>query len=132
MEQLNQSFTYLVVLAGMRHLLNRDPNLKFAFNPATSKGFDLIGFDENQTPKLVGEAFAAVNVTNNQKLKKDIESIQSKLADGAWKALPIQAYIFYYVSKKTPDETDQNLTKDIPKNLFIIPIDSAKLWLPKN
>ncbi|WP_137917108.1 hypothetical protein [Hydrogenophaga sp. 2FB] len=70
-EQLNQSFTYLASARAAKWLLQHHPELgPFSVNLGTMKGRDI--YSKADPTKLHGEVFAAANVTNNQKLKRDI------------------------------------------------------------
>ncbi len=78
-EQVNQTFTYLVTLEAARWILARHPDLGgVRLNLGTTAGFDL----ESRTPGLLAaEAFAATHPGSNDKLRKDIRRLKEK-ADG--------------------------------------------------
>lgn len=78
-EQVNQTFTYLVTLEAARWLFEHHPELDgLRVNLGTSGGFDL----ESQKPGfLAAEAFAATHPGSNDKLRKDVRRLQEK-ADG--------------------------------------------------
>ena len=73
-EQLNQTFTYLVSLAGARWLLAKHPDAgPICLNLGTSAGYDL----ESMPPgRIAAEAFAATSPNSNQKLKKDLDRLK--------------------------------------------------------
>jgi hypothetical protein len=78
-EQVNQTFTYLVTLEAARWLLEQHPELGgLRINLGASAGFDL----ESRDPGfLAAEAFAATHPGSNDKLRKDVRRLQEK-ADG--------------------------------------------------
>jgi hypothetical protein len=73
-EQLNQTFTYLVSLAGARWLLAKHPDAgPICLNLGTSAGSDL----ESMPPgKIAAEAFAATSPQSNRKLSKDLDRLK--------------------------------------------------------
>lgn len=78
-EQVNQTFTYLVTLEAARWLLTQHPSSKgLRINLGTNAGLDL----ESLEPGLVAaEAFAATHVRSNDKLRKDIGRLVEKAPD---------------------------------------------------
>lgn len=71
-EQVNQTFTYLTSLRALRVLLEHFPDTAFRLHLGTEPGPDI----ESVIPGLVAaEVFAAVSVTNNNKLSRDIERV---------------------------------------------------------
>jgi hypothetical protein len=72
-EQLNQTFTYLASAKALRLLLQLHPELApFKVNLGTSAGSDIeSGLNEG----LAAEVFAAVKISNNRKLAKDIAKV---------------------------------------------------------
>lgn len=69
-EQLNQSFTYIASAKATKILLVRHPELApFTLNLGTAGGSDI---ESKVGVGLAAEVFAAVNTSNNRKLKKDI------------------------------------------------------------
>ena len=76
-EQLNQSFTYLVSLMGVAFLLERHPRAApFTVNFGTSPGMDIVSNDGS----VAAEAFAATRPDSNNKLKKDLLKVSSSKA----------------------------------------------------
>ena len=84
-EQLNQTFSNLVVLEGARQLLELYPGIELTLNMGTTSGFDIEATNED----VVAECFAVTTATSNQKLIKDCEKLLNK-AQGKKK------YIFFY------------------------------------
>lgn len=71
-EQINQSFTYLVSFYALELLFTEYPDLApFRLNLGTAPGSDI----ESECGELAAEVFAAVAPTSNQKLKKDIDKV---------------------------------------------------------
>lgn len=71
-EQINQAFTYLASFQASELLLREHPECApLRLNLGTAPGSDI----ESTDGVLAAEVFAAVNPTNNQKLKKDIEKV---------------------------------------------------------
>ena len=78
-EQVNQTFTYLVTLEAARWLLSQHPSSKgLRINLGTNAGLDL----ESLEPSMIAaEAFAATHVRSNDKLRKDIARLVEKAPD---------------------------------------------------
>jgi hypothetical protein len=72
-EQLNQTWTTLVTLRALPFLFERHPEAGgFTLNIGTEGGTDIV----SAVPEVVAaEVFAAVNPTNNKKVKKDQEKV---------------------------------------------------------
>ena len=69
-EQINQTFTYLVTFQGIKYLLSHHPESgPYKANPGARKNPDII----SQDGMVMAEAFAAVHPTNNRKLLNDLE-----------------------------------------------------------
>ena len=84
-EQVNQTFTYLVTAAAAKALLLAHPeSAPFEANLGTASGTDI---ESVAHPKVAAEVFAAVSPANNQKLKQDIAKVQAVKAD--------HRYVFY-------------------------------------
>lgn len=77
-EQINQTFTYLVALAGVRVLLDRHPEANgFLIAPGAHASLPLDIMSKE--PELVGaECFAAVEPTNNNKLNRDMAKLRER------------------------------------------------------
>lgn len=72
-EQLNQTFTYIASARAVKVLLELHPKFApFTLNLGTVGGSDI---ESNRLGILACEVFAAVNTSNNQKLKKDLAKV---------------------------------------------------------
>jgi hypothetical protein len=88
-EQLNQSFTYLATIEGVRWLINRHPkHAPYALNLGTSSGSDIVSADGH----VVAETFAATHPGSNDKLRKDIAKVRGVAAE--------YRYVFYLSSAR--------------------------------
>lgn len=85
-EQVNQTFTYLVSFAAVRLLFEWHPEQEgFRLNLGTRGGSDVESFD----PRVIAaETFAAVTPGNNDKLRKDIKKVAETASS--------QQYVFFY------------------------------------
>jgi hypothetical protein len=87
-EQLNQTFTYLVTLQGAAHLMRRHPEAApFTLNLGTSSGPDICSADGT----IAAEAFAATSPKSNDKLNKDI--LRLRKTNARFK------FVFFYCPK---------------------------------
>jgi len=80
-EQVNQTFTYLVSLDAAKWVLQTHPELLPAginVNLGTAAGFDL---ESVEAGVMAAEVFAATNPRSNDKLRKDIVRLAEKAAD---------------------------------------------------
>ena len=77
-EQINQTFTYVVAIAAAKELLIRHPEAGgFQLAPGAHMGLPLDIM--SKLPGLVGaETFAAVDPRNNRKLAGDIEKLRQR------------------------------------------------------
>jgi hypothetical protein len=97
-EQINQSFTYLVSIRAAEYLLERYPeNAPFTLNLGAIAGPDIISADGS----IAAETFAATSPESNKKVRKDIEKVT---ATGAAKK-----YVFFYAEECRRDYS----TKDV-------------------
>ena len=105
-EQINQTFSNLVVLEGASRLLQLYPNttLKLNFGPAS--GFDI----ESADGEVVAECFAVTTATSNRKIEKDCSKLMSKAHDE-------QKYIYFY-SRSDSDEKLQRIMDKYPEITF--------------
>ncbi len=87
-EQVNQTFTYLVCLRAVEQLLILHPATSFVVNFGTQSGFDICSMDGD----IICECFAATSPKSNQKLEKDAHRVDSK--DAKYK------YVIFYSSDK--------------------------------
>jgi hypothetical protein len=77
-EQINQTWTYVVALAAARHLLELHPEAGgYLLAPGAHAAIDLDIMSE--VPGLVGaETFAAVDPKNNKKLETDLRKLAAR------------------------------------------------------
>ena len=74
-EQLNQTFTYLASFRAVEYLYKVHPEISsYRLNLGTAKGYDI----ESANKQIICEVFAAVNPTNNDKLRKDALRLTGK------------------------------------------------------
>lgn len=74
-EQLNQTFTYLVAFKAAEFLFARHLEVSaLDLNLGNASGWDI---ESVENELLVAEVFAAVKPANNQKLRKDIDKVRS-------------------------------------------------------
>jgi hypothetical protein len=72
-EQLNQTWTYLVTLRALPFLFARHPDVGgFYLNLGTASGTDIQSIAPN---RVAAEVFAAVRPSNNRKLKTDVKKL---------------------------------------------------------
>lgn len=77
-EQVNQTFTYLVTFRGVRKLYELHPDVQtYRLNLGTKEGSDI---EDESRQVVAAEVFAAVDPGNNQKLKKDILKVTKTAA----------------------------------------------------
>lgn len=93
-EQLNQVYTYLVSLYGVKFLIKRYPEYApFKLNLGTTGGYDIESIDGN----IICECFSTTSLRSNDKVNKDAKRLMSnKKAE--------KRFIFYH----TPG--NQNVT----------------------
>jgi len=77
-EQINQTWTYVVALAAARHLLELHPEAgRYVLAPGAHAAIELDIMSE--APGLVGaETFAAVDPKNNKKLETDLRKLAAR------------------------------------------------------
>lgn len=114
-EQLNQSYTYLVSLAGVEFLIKNNPNEIFTLNLGTTSGFDIV----SQNSNIIAETFAATTIKSNDKLKKDIQRLQKEPDN-------IEKYIFYYT---LDDEKETEKAKNRYENITIISFSKDEIYI---
>ena len=112
-EQINQTFTYLVSYAAAAQLLKRHPDsAPICLNLGTSSGSDL----ESLSTSIAAEVFAEVSRSNNRKLVKDVAKVS---ASGlAYK------YVFFYCPA---EECRSFRLKQFP-DVEIVPLSEAEVW----
>lgn len=102
-EQLNQTFTYLVSVRAVELLFHEHPEAApFRVNLGTVSGSDVESVDGS----VAAEVFAAVAPSNNQKLAKDIAKVRATPA--------AHKYVFFYC----PGEFERQVRDDV----VIVPV----------
>ncbi len=110
-EQVNQTFTYLVCIAAVEYLMIKYPTQRFNVNFGTEAGHDV----ESENGNIICECFAATNPKSNQKLKLDVQKVsESELA--------LKKYIIFFAENKELTYVD-NLRKK-HQDIEIISIDT--------
>lgn len=101
-EMLNQSFSDLVVLYGVKYLINKYPNHIYTVRLGAQSGNDI----ESSDGTIIGECCAITQIKSNDKLKKDAKKLMQ--FDKS-----IKKYIFFYSANDT-DKGIYNFTKKYP------------------
>ncbi len=88
-EQLNQTFTYLVSIEAVKYLLKLYPeHAPYTMNLGTQSGYDII----SANGVIIAEVFSATSPTSNDKINKDCQ-----------KLIPNETarfkYVFYYCTE---------------------------------
>lgn len=94
-EQVNQTFTYLVCLDAVEYLLKEHPTKRFNVCFGTEAGYDV----ESEDREVVCECFAATAPDSNGKLEKDTIRVFNN--DDAK-----DKYVIYYVSEQKPTHVE--------------------------
>jgi hypothetical protein len=90
-EQVNQTFTYLVSFAASEDILARHPgSAPLHLNLGTSSGYDLVSPSQG----VVAEVFAAVRRNNNRKLAKDVVKVDGSEAQ--------HKYVYFHCPSEVP------------------------------
>ena len=108
-EQLNQTFSNLVVFLGVDYLIKKFGEQIYHMNIGTKSGFDIYTEDES----IVAEVFSVVDHSNNQKLSKEITRLSSLSKS--------KKYIFYY-SHNHPE-----MMEEIEKDIQIVQFGKREL-----
>jgi hypothetical protein len=96
-EQLNQSFTYLATIEGVRWLMEHHPmHVPYTLNLGTASGSDIVSADG----RVVAETFAATHPSSNGKLRNDIAKVRAVPA--------AHRYVFYFSSATTQSAAMQD------------------------
>ena len=98
-EQLNQTFSDLVALEGVRYLLRHYPGTTFKLHLGTESGFDI----ESDDGMIIAECFAVTTVKSNEKLAKDSKKLMK--CDTCSKR-----YIFLYTQFDSEDYLEKRYT----------------------
>jgi hypothetical protein len=107
-EQLNQTFTYLVSLRAVELLFQEhEEAAPFRMNLGTAAGSDIESVDGS----VAAEIFAAVAPDNNRKLMKDIAKVRGTQAT--------HKYVFFYC----PGEFERQIRDDV----IIVPVSLERV-----
>jgi hypothetical protein len=98
-EQINQTYSNLVVLAAAHDLIDRYPDKSFVLQLGASSGSDVRSTDG----EVAAECFAVTSVSSNDKMNKDCKKLMESGAQ--------HKYIFFY----TYQDSDQKLQRRYEK-----------------
>ena len=98
-EQINQMYSDLVVLAAVQDLLDRHPGKSFVLHLGTMAGYDV----ESTDGQIVAECFAVTSVTSNDKLNKDCHKLLKSKAE--------YKYVFFYTYKDSEELLEKRYKK---------------------
>lgn len=105
-EQINQTFSDIVLLQAVEELLVKFPDREFLLNHGTKDGHDIISTDN----QIIAECFATTNMVNNKKIKKDADKLMTnQIAD--------YKFVFFY-AKEANETTLLNIEEDYKKITF--------------
>ena len=104
-EQINQMYSNMVVLAAAEDLLKQHPGAGFVLQLGVSSGYDI----ESEDGIIVAECFAVTTVSSNRKLDKDCKKLLQSAA-------PIKCVYFY--SALDSEEKLQNQQRKFPDIRF--------------
>jgi len=121
-EQINQTFTYLVSLKAAEFLYKEYRAIEIIeLNLGTKGGFDLIGKDAKGRDIAAAEVFAAVKAHSNDKLRQDILKVMKSNAENR--------YVFF-TANDVPDSNPYS--KYQPKfdmsNVKVVSLNANSLW----
>ncbi len=105
-EQLNQTFSDLVVLSAVEALLSKYPDKQFEITMGAKAGFDIQSCDG----AVVAECFAVTSIGSNSKLRKDAKKLMESAPDR-------DKYIFFY-SQNDNDDKLKNAYDKFPEIVF--------------
>ena len=106
-EMVNQAFSDLVVLHGVKELICKYPGQSFTVRMGTASGYDI----ESLNGRIVGECFAITKMRSNGKLKADTEKL-------LFLDEKVHKYIFFY-SEEDTDEAITRFTSKYPEITYI-------------
>ena len=98
-EQINQMYSDLVVLAGVRKLLDRHPGKCFELHMGPASGFDIQSTDG----QVIAECFAATSVASNDKFNKDCKKLMNARAE--------YRYLFFYTHRDSEKMLGNRMAK---------------------
>lgn len=99
-EQVNQTFTYIVSLEAIEFLLVKYPNKSFRVNFGVKAGYDIESLDNS----VICECFATTTPDSNKKLESDVKRLyqSNTVAD---------KYVIYYAKHDKPKHKTNLLEK---------------------
>ncbi|WP_312648079.1 hypothetical protein [Aminipila sp.] len=109
-EQINQTFTYLVCLKAAEILLSKYPLKRFYINFGTQAGYDVISEDE----RIICECFAVTSPDSNSKLEMDTKKVSLD-------TISENKYVIYYSKNQKPIHV-ANIKQKYP-NVQILELD---------
>ena len=104
-EQINQTYSDMVVLSAAEDLLNLYPGTSLVLQLGVSSGYDI----ESEDGTIAAECFAVTTVSSNRKLDTDCKKLLQSVA-------PIKCVYFY--SALDGEEKLQNLYRKYPDIRF--------------
>lgn len=114
-EQVNQTFTYLVSLAAAEDILARHPgSAPLHLNLGSSSGYDLV----SPSQAVVAEAFAAVRRTNNRKLIKDVVRVDGSEAR--------HKYVYFHCPGEAPGVSHLERFPEV----HLVSLSAEAVWEP--
>ena len=105
-EQLNQMFSDLVVVAALEDLIMKYPDKQFEINFGAKSGLDIQSCDET----VVAECFAVTSAKSNDKLRKDSKKLSNQAKNQ-------EKYIYFY-SENDVDEKLEITYQSFPEITF--------------
>ncbi|MFL6263436.1 MAG: hypothetical protein ACJ76Y_27405 [Thermoanaerobaculia bacterium] len=112
-EQVNQTFTYLVSLAAAEDILVRHSgSAPIHLNLGTTAGYDLVSPSQD----VVAEVFAAVRRTNNRKLARDVIRVDRSEAR--------HKYVFFHCPGEAPGVSHLERFPEV----HLIALSSEAVW----
>ena len=117
-EQVNQTFTYLVSFAAAEQILVRHPGAApICLNLGTSGGSDL----ESRSESIAAEIFSSVRRSNNRKLVKDVAKVaEAKVAESP----ATHKYVFFYC----PGEICEPFRLERFPAVEVVPLSEEQVW----
>lgn len=109
-EQVNQTFTYLVCLRAVEQLLIKHPGHNYFVNFGTEGGYDVVYEDES----IVCECFASTAPDSNKKLENDVKKVYENIT-------AINKYVIFYASSPKPIHVQNIRNKYV--GVEIVPLD---------
>ena len=101
-EQINQMYSDMVVLAATEDLMNRYPGISFDVQLGVGSGYDVRSTDG----RIVAECFAVTTISSNDKLNKDCKKLMK--SDASVKCV-------YFYSHQDTQKKIQNRVKQYPE-----------------